>query len=173
MSYEKTESFSRLILDYLNEDDKIKPFVNHFPNLKNFQKQIIEKSHSVIDRKILVKALESQNSSISLSKESKKNIDLLALDITFSVTTGHQLCLFTGPLYFIYKIVSTIKLVEQLSLTYPKNNFVPIFWMASEDHDFKEVNHIYSFGKIIEWKGPENGAVGEMSLDGFGKCRWC
>ena len=63
--------------------------------------------------------------------------------------------------------MSTIKLVEQLNLTYPKNNFVPIFWMASEDHDFKEVNHIYSFGKIVEWKGAENGAVGEMSLDGF------
>jgi bacillithiol biosynthesis cysteine-adding enzyme BshC len=111
--------------------------------------------------------LKIQNNSLPLSKSSKENIDLLKLDNTFSVTTGHQLCMFTGPLYFIYKIISTINLCEQLTAKYPSNNFVPICWMATEDHDFKEVNHIHLFGKKIEWDSQQTGAVGKMNLDGF------
>ena len=48
--------------------------------------------------------------------------------------------LFTGPLYFLYKIISTINLCKELQKKYPENNFVPIYWMATEDHDFEEIN---------------------------------
>jgi bacillithiol biosynthesis cysteine-adding enzyme BshC len=77
------------------------------------------------------------------------------------------LCLFTGPLYFIYKIISTINLAEQLKNKYPENNFVPVYWMASEDHDFEEINHINIFGKKIEWKNKQGGAVGKYSNEGL------
>src|SRR5690606_41286324 len=59
---------------------------------------------------------------------------------TFTITTGHQLNLFTGPLYFFYKIISTINLCKELKIAYPKQDFVPIYWMATEDHDFEEIN---------------------------------
>ena len=73
------------------------------------------------------------------------------------------MCLFTGPLYFIYKIITTINLSEQLKSEYPEYNFVPIYWMASEDHDFDEVNHIHLFGKTLKWNQDQKGAVGAIS----------
>ena len=165
--YQDTQYFSKLILDYLNKNEKVKPFINHFPTLENFEKQITEKKTHQINRSVLVEVLKKQNKNFSLSKDSKENIDLLEFDTTFSVTTGHQLCLFTGPLYFIYKIISTINLCEQLTAQYPTNKFVPIFWMASEDHDFLEINHIHLFGKKMEWNTQQTGAVGKMNLKDF------
>ena len=167
ISYQETNKFSKLALDYLNKDEKLKPFVNHFLTLENFGKQINEKQDHLVNRDILVEVIRKQNASFSLSEKSKNNIDLLADKRTFTVTTGHQLCLFTGPLYFIYKIISTINLAEQLQKQYPKNNFVSVFWMATEDHDFQEVNHINLFGKEMEWDSKQTGAVGRMSLNGF------
>ena len=81
---------------------------------------------------------------------------------TFTITTGHQLCLFTGPLYFIYKIISTINLTERLRKEFCQYNFVPIFWMASEDHDFNEVNHVYLYGEKFVWDSDERGIVGDF-----------
>ena len=165
--HKDTHYFSKFILDYLNKDKKIRPFVNHFPKLEDFDKQILEKKTHQIDRNVLVDVLRRQNSSLNLSKLSKGNIDLLKSNTTFSVTTGHQLCLFAGPLYFIYKIISTLNLCKQLTVRYPTNDFVPVFWMASEDHDFKEINHIHLFGKKIEWDSQQVGPVGRMNLDGI------
>ena len=167
ISYQETNKFSKLALDYLSEEIKLKPFINHFPTLENFEKQITEKQKHPVNREVLVEVLQQQNSNVSLSGQSQKNIDSLLNKDTFTVTSGHQLCLFTGPLYFIYKIISTINLAEALQEKYPKNNFVPIFWMATEDNDFQELNHIHIFGKKIEWESEQSGAVGRMSLDGF------
>jgi uncharacterized protein YllA (UPF0747 family) len=55
--------------------------------------------------------------------------------------------LFTGPLYFLYKIISTINLTKELKAKYPAYNFVPIYWMATEDHDFEEINYFNFKGK--------------------------
>ena len=94
---------------------------------------------------MLVEELSQQYSLIETTDSVTCNIQSLLHENTFTVATGHQLCLFTGPLYFIYKIITTINLSEQLKLEYPEYNFVPIYWMASEDHDFDEVNHIHLF----------------------------
>ena len=165
--YQETNKFSKLVIDYVNENPKVEPFINHFPTLDNFEKQIIEKNNHPVNRQIIVEVLQKQNSNLCLSNQSQENIERLLSKDTLTVTTGHQLCIFTGPLYFLYKIISTINLCEQLTAKYPANNFVPIFWMASEDHDFKEINHIHIFGKKIEWESEKNGAVGRMNLDGF------
>ncbi len=161
--YKDVNRFSRLIIDYIEKDKKIKPFINHFPDIDNFEKQIDEKKSHQIDRLLLIDVLDSQNTNLVLSNSSIKNIELLAQENTFTVTTGHQVCLFTGPVYFIYKIISAINLAEKLKDKYIDCHFVPIFWMASEDHDFKEINHINLFGEKIEWN-PENqgGPVGRM-----------
>ena len=103
--YKTTNSFSKLIIDYLDEDKKLQPFINHFPSLENFEKQIVEKKKHIVNRSVLVEVLNDQNSSIILSNNSKENIRSLFNENTFTITTGHQLCLFTGPLYFIYKVI--------------------------------------------------------------------
>ena len=165
--YNQINKFSKLVIDYVNEDKNIKPFINHFPTLENFEKQIIEKQNHPINRVLLREVLKEQNANFTLSKKTKNNIDTILNKNTFTITTGHQLCLFTGPLYFIYKIITAINLSQQLEEKYPKNNFIPVFWMATEDHDFKEINHINLFGKKIAWNSKQFGAVGSMNLEGF------
>jgi bacillithiol biosynthesis cysteine-adding enzyme BshC len=96
-----------------------------------------------------------------------KNIERLVKENTFTVTTGHQLNLFTGPLYFIYKIVTTINLAEQLNGKYKDKHFVPVYWMASEDHDIDEINHVFLYGKKIEWKTNQQGAAGRLKCIGI------
>ena len=97
----------------------------------------------------------------------QSNIESLESTDTFTITTGHQLCIFTGPLYFLYKIVSTINLSLNLKKKYPSKHFVPVFWLASEDHDFDEINHINLFGQTIRWDSSQGGAVGRMNLSDF------
>ena len=163
--YDYLNSTSDLIKDYINQADNLKSFVNHFPTIENFGKQIDLKSKHKINRNILFNVIKSQNKNLVLSEESNKNINLIKCDNTFTITTGHQLCLCTGPVFFIYKIFSVINLVKKIKVNYPDYNFIPIFWMASEDHDFEEINHFNFFGKKIVWdNGSQSGAVGRMSL---------
>ena len=138
--FRETNYFSSFICDYLEEKPHLSTFYNRFPKLENFKEQIKEKQFSKKNRETLVKVLQEQYLNINTSKRTSVNIELLGENNTYTITTGHQLNLFTGPLYFLYKILSTINLCEELSVKYPEQNFVPIYWMASEDHDFEEIN---------------------------------
>ena len=163
--YNEIKIFSTLISDYINKKETLSPFISHFPELNNFEKQIKEKQKCFINRKLLVECISEQNSFLNLSKSSAENIKMLQSSSTFSITTGHQLCLFGGPLYVFYKIISTINLTEELNKRFSTKKFVPIFWLASEDHDFEEINHIHLFGKKVKWSSSQTGPVGKMHLN--------
>ena len=167
--FKKTNYFSSLICDYLDEKKELQKFYNRFPNLDSFKDQIEEKQKSFSNetRKHIVEVLKQQYKNIKASQETLNNIDNLKFEKTFTVTTGHQLNLFTGPLYFLYKIVSTINLTKQLKQRFPKYNFVPIYWMATEDHDFEEINYFNFKGKKVQWSKSSKGAVGELSTKGL------
>ena len=167
--FKETGYFSQLICDYLAEAESLKPFYNRFPNIKNFKAQIKQKqdNFSQEGRVVLVKTLQEQYNLLETSEATDTNIRLLADNKTFTITTGHQLNLFTGPLYFLYKIVSTINLTKQLKIQYPEYNFVPIYWMASEDHDFEEINYFNFKGKKIRWNKNASGAVGDLDTTGL------
>ncbi|MCB0468209.1 MAG: bacillithiol biosynthesis BshC, partial [Aequorivita sp.] len=130
--YKNTGYFSKLICDYLAEDKSLKLFYNRFPNLENFKHQLVEKQKNFTDKKrhLLAKRIMLQYGDNSLSQSTLSNIDLLKEHTTFTVTTGHQLNLFTGPLYFLYKIFSAINLCEKLNKEYHNYHFVPVYWMA-------------------------------------------
>lgn len=149
-----TGQFSKLMMDYINEDDSLRSFYKYSPNIDSFKQAIEDKSKAKMNRELLVDILKKQ---YERSKINPPNVELLLNKNTFTVCTGHQLCLFTGPLYFIYKIITTINLSEALKKKYPESNFVPVYWMATEDHDFEEVKSIHLFGKKVSW---ENAAVG-------------
>jgi bacillithiol biosynthesis cysteine-adding enzyme BshC len=82
------------------------------------------------------------------------------------VSTGHQLCLFAGPLYLPLKILNIARLATRLTEELGRP-IVPVFWMASEDHDRAEIDHAVVSGHRIHWPGEAGGPVGRMSLDGI------
>jgi len=169
--YCDTGYFSSLICDYLDQHKDVRPFYNRFPKLEEFAAQIEEKaaSYPTSFRPILQEAVKKQNETLTLSKTSQKNIEALGSDSTFTVVTGHQLNLFTGPLYVFYKIISVVNLCAQLKKVHPKKNFVPVFWMATEDHDFEEINHFTLHGKKWVWNADSSGAVGHFKTNGLEK----
>lgn len=162
---EQTGQFSQFFLDYLHEKEQLKPFYSHPPKIESFKEAIKAKNFSSIQRSTLVASLRNQYQGLDIGEITEENITSLMSEKTFTVTTGHQLNLFTGPLYFIYKIVSTITLARKLKSKYPEFHFVPVYWMASEDHDFDEINYFKLDGKKFQWKSDQTGAVGDFELD--------
>ncbi len=162
ISYQETHSFSKLVLDYVNDDPFLKSFYGFRPDLDGLKKAFEARDFKG-NRAELVQALTRQYQNVKTNKSVSHNISSLANQNTFTVTTGHQLNLFTGPLYFIYKIVTTINLALALKIANPDKNFVPVYWMATEDHDFEEINHVSVDEKNISWIAQTNGATGRLS----------
>ena len=169
--FRDTNYFSSLICDYLDEHQELQPFYNRFPKIESFKDQIYEKeaNYGNSNRDVLVATLKKQYKGVAASKITLDNIGSLKELNTFTITTGHQLNLFTGPLYFLYKIISTINLTKELKAKYPKYNFVPIYWMATEDHDFDEINYFNFKGKKVKWNREASGGVGELDTIGLDK----
>lgn len=171
LPFKKTGYFSNLICDYIAGDKKVASLYNRFPSLEGFRGQLEEKGKSFTSshRNILSDALLDQYKAVDSSKQTRQNIQSLKDSNTFTVVTGHQLNLFTGPLYFLYKIISTINLTKQLKKEFPSYNFAPIYWMATEDHDFDEINYFNFKGKKIQWnpEGHSGGAVGYLDTEGL------
>ncbi|MGJ1334441.1 bacillithiol biosynthesis cysteine-adding enzyme BshC [Sphingobacterium siyangense] len=162
IEYSETNSFSMTLLAYLAHDEALKSFVGNWPTWAGFEKQLNEKK-KFEHREILVERLKKQYG--ELLKDSPAvaaNIELLLDQNSYTITTGHQLNIFTGPLYFIFKIMTAIRLSEDLKSKHPDKNFVPVYWMATEDHDFEEINHTKVFGKKISWDTPAVSATGRM-----------
>ena len=165
ISYSKTGYFSKTMIDYLKQDTSLESFYGKFPTLEGMKDQLEEKqkNFSQKGRSVLVSQLEKQYQGINITQATQDNIKALSKSSVFTITTGHQLNLFTGPMYYVYKILSVINLTEQLTKKYPENSFVPIFWMATEDHDFEEINGFNFKGKKIKWDTTQSGPVGRFS----------
>lgn len=171
LPFDRTGYFTDFICDYISEKEVVKPFYHRFPSISNFEKQIEEKAANFEDahREVLYTVLQDQYKGLKVSQETETHLKKLKEPITFTVVTGHQLNLFTGPLYFLYKIVSTINLTVELKKAYPKYNYVPVYWMATEDHDFEEINYFNFKGKKIQWNPSDKraGAVGRFDTKGL------
>ena len=160
---DQINGFGKLLLNYLAGDEALKPLYGNLPSLASFQAQIdLKKS---INRPLLIEVIEDQYQGL----QDIPNLKTLADAKTFTVTTGHQLNLLTGPLYVIFKIVSTINLAKTLKKAYPAYNFVPVYWMASEDHDWDEINHLHLFGKKFQWDTDQKGPVGRFDITDLSK----
>ncbi|MGB0176503.1 MAG: bacillithiol biosynthesis cysteine-adding enzyme BshC [Owenweeksia sp.] len=170
ISYRDTGYFSDLICDYLDQKPELAHLYHRFPAVENFREQIEERSGFPPElRKTLSTRLKAQYKNLQPPEADDQkvlqNLGLLEDAQTFTITTGHQLNLFTGPLYFFYKIVSVINLCKELKREYPEYNFVPVYWMASEDHDFAEINHINIYGGRLSWEKEASGPVGRLVTD--------
>jgi len=180
INYKDTGYFSQTVIDYLEDLPELRSFYSYRPDLNGFA-ALLKNKKVVADRGILVSVLRQQyglgGEHVSLKIKSKVSptggdlegaegaISLLKSADTYTITTGHQLNIFAGPLYFIYKIVTAIKLSRQLKEKFPDKNFVPVYWMASEDHDFAEINYTNIGGKKVHWWYEASGATGRINPD--------
>jgi bacillithiol synthase len=167
VSYTQSGYFSQLIIDYLDSPEKISHLFGRYPVIENFESQMAERIVYATDRQVLFNAITNQYRNLAMHNEVARNIDSLKNSDSFTVTTGHQLNLFTGPLYFIYKIFSTINLCRTLKEKHPDKNFVPVYWMATEDHDFEEISHFTYDGKKYRWDTTQKGPVGRFKPEGI------
>ena len=149
-----TNLFSKKFNDYVSD--------SHSLSIEKINFLSEKKKLSSGNRELLSKVLMDQYKGILEIKKVSDNIKSIKDLNTYTVTTGHQLNIFTGPLYVIYKIVSIIKLTQELNNTYPDKHYVPVYWMASEDHDFKEIQSFQAFGKKYTWDINPTGAVGKI-----------
>ncbi|WP_336962821.1 bacillithiol biosynthesis cysteine-adding enzyme BshC [Chryseobacterium contaminans] len=165
ISFNDIESIPQLVKDFLNQ--KIEGFEDKTFSVEHFSQQIHLKkdSFSPEQRNILSDMFEKQLSELTLSSKQKENIENLKLPNTFTITTGHQLNLFSGPVFFVYKILQTIKTCTYLKEQFPDFNFVPVYWMASEDHDFAEINHFKTENNYYEINERSGGPVGRIKIN--------
>jgi bacillithiol biosynthesis cysteine-adding enzyme BshC len=180
--FEKLPMLAKTDRAYAAADATLRPFYEHPVDIESFEKTIKQKQAKPVERNILTTVMQEQfqsfenfleknNYVIPKKSNSYEAIQSFRNENTFCVTTAHQPILFLGPLYFVYKIISTIQLSEQLKNRFPAQNFVPVFVIGGEDHDFEEVNHAHIFGKKIEWTLQNaadtggGGSVGSMTTE--------
>ncbi len=166
-----TKHLPEITHDYINNEKHVRCFFNRKNNLENYYDQILEKNNNYNNdfRKTLTDVLKLDYKNISKNSNQLISINKLEKNNAYTITTGHQLNLLTGPLYFFYKIIDTINICKDLKSKYPQNEFIPVYWMASEDHDFKEINHFMTNDVLFNWDVSTRGTVGELKTGSLDK----
>jgi len=171
MSFHRGDSgwFSDQHLKMVYDQLAFKDYITEPFSKEAIKRQIARKSQQFDNnaRQNLTEALNKQYDGFDLSEATKENIGLLSQENTFTITTGHQLSLFTGPLYFVIKILHVIKMCDELNAENEQYKFVPVYWMATEDHDFEEIQSCSVFNRKITWETDQQGPVGLFDTNGL------
>lgn len=165
LPYEKTGFFSKIVQDYLQQHENLKPFYLHNTNLNGVQSAMNARDLHPVNRTVLVEELTLQYQGIAITPKVQEHIQSLLLANAYTITTAHQPNIFTGPLYFIYKIIHTIKLASELGEKFPEKKFIPVYYMGSEDADLDELGFVHIGGEKLVWNTAQTGAVGRMKVD--------
>jgi bacillithiol biosynthesis cysteine-adding enzyme BshC len=165
LPYSQTGKFSKIALDFIDEASELKGFYQHPVSIEGIKSAISERINFNNNRKLLVEQFQSQYKDLDDCDLVKLNISALLEENTFTICTAHQPNIFTGHLYFIYKILHVIKLSDSLRTDLPEYNFVPVFFMGSEDADLEELNNVVIDGEKYVWDTKQTGAVGRMKVD--------
>jgi len=165
IGYDSTGYFSKMMIDYVRGNEKLKPFYKYPVSLDGIKASIEARKQFDTPRDLLVQELSKQYQHITLAEKQQQNLQSLLDNDTFTVCTAHQPNIFTGPLYFIYKILHAIKLADHLNKKIPGSKFIPVYYMGSEDADLDELGHINLKGEKLEWETQQTGAVGRMKVD--------
>lgn len=169
-----TPLVGNLVHTLLSDPERLAPFTSTKPELESLMDYSIRRKDFATDRQVLVKVLREQyleltNAGESIHKDVHDNITALESSDVFTVTTGHQLQLAGGPLFFTYKILSAVKLSSQLNIASNRKFTVPVLWLATEDHDMEEIRHVELNGKQHRWETGWRGAAGRCSGDGLSR----
>ena len=167
IAFSKVRQFSDRDIHYQTKPEDFQDFIAYLPTETELIRAASDRKSFPVDRKLLKEVLLDQYKNVGLHPLQKEHIDLLENENTFTLVTAHQPCLFSGPLYYITKILSTVKLAAHLNKSQDQFRFVPVFINGSEDHDFDEIGHLNLFNKKVTWQTAQTGAIGRMSLEGI------
>jgi bacillithiol biosynthesis cysteine-adding enzyme BshC len=158
---------SPLVQDLLNQDENVRPFISDFISKENCITAVRNRPFSNEKRSVLSTQLIQQYKQLVLFQQLVKNIELLRAENTFTVVTGHQICSAGGPLYLIYKLFTAIRIAQELNSSQTEFNFVPVYWMATEDHDIEEIRHFHWGNEKIELAKEFEGIAGDLPTEDF------
>jgi hypothetical protein len=154
-----------ILIDLFQEESKLKNLHNGL-ELSYIDINFLKKRNINKDQRLtLYNVLSEQYSNCGL--EIPKNLKSIKNKGVFTITTGHQLCAFGGPQYFIHKIISVIKIAENLKVKYKEFDFIPMFWMATEDHDFQEISSLNIFNQNFSVNQKDSIGVGKLNPEIF------
>jgi bacillithiol biosynthesis cysteine-adding enzyme BshC len=155
------------------DQESLLPFIQRVFSKEAFDKQVELKrsSYSNNVRSTLAAVVREKYATVNCSEKTAQHVQWLQSDSTFTITTGHQLSLATGPIFSIYKVLHVIRMAEELNADNDLYKVVPVFWMASEDHDIEEVRSVDVFNSRLIWNTNEQGAVGRMSTIGLSEIK--
>ena len=165
IDYSRLTVWSHTDLAYINHEKSLAPFMAYPSEKAAFTEAIANRKKFPVNRGLLLQVLKAQYEKMGI--ELPVSEEVITSENTFTVTTAHQPALFTGPLFHIYKIASTINLSRELATSFPDQNFLPVFVIGGEDHDWAEVNHFHVFGRKYVWERTASGSCGRLSLDGL------
>jgi len=167
LPYSSTGAFSKLVYDYLACAEGLRPFFRHEVDENGLLAAIEARKAFDTPREVLAEVLKEQYGLDGLNELQEAHLESLRDSNTFTIVTAHQPNIFTGPLYFIYKILHAIKLADELTAKWPQYRFVPVYYMGSEDADLDELGYIFTGGEKLTWKTQQTGAVGRMNTRGL------
>jgi len=157
-------AFPALFRDYIKNVNVLQTYYNTHYTDAYLEKLIQQQNYRNIDRTTLFNVLSAQYQGISLHPQQKQNLNALKDANTFTVTTGHQLCLFGGPWFVAYKILATVQYAKMLQNQSEQYKIVPVFWLASEDHDIAEIQTLYTDTQKIHYSTNYQGITGNLPL---------
>lgn len=168
ITYPSTQSFSPLVIDYLAEHNDLDSLFTFSPNQNGIEKVILERKKFPVDRNLLANVLLEQYQNLPNNEIALNQIEKLKSENTFTICTAHQPNLMTGYSYFIYKIMHAIKLADNLKVEFADYDFIPVYYMGSEDNDLEELGQFFYNHKKYVWEGDgQSGAVGRMKTEGL------
>jgi len=169
---EETGLFSSIFIDFIEQRQWLDHFQLPKPDLQGLLQVAQDAEWEKFDRKLLLNTLTAQyreleESGTVISEAVKDNLEALSSPDSRTITTGQQLHPATGPLYVVFKILSTLNLCKQLNAVQQQHRFIPVFWLASEDHDLQEVRELQVAGKTYTWLTEQSGPTGRISCKGL------
>lgn len=164
MPVDQTGMFSGLVSDYLKGNPALDHLLSVKVSIEGVRKAIENRKAYPTQRNVLHAVCAEWYQGIATAAQ-KKHIDALLDENTFTICTAHQCNLFTGYLYFVYKILHVIRIAETLQKSFPDQHFVPVYYMGSEDNDLDELGQFKVDGVKYVWNTTQKGAVGRMKVD--------
>ena len=156
---------NEVLKELFRKNSKLENFHNGLNLDRINEKFLNNRDLNESQRKILFNVIQQQYQ--QLGEDFPTSLNLIKNKGTFTIATGHQLCVFGGPQYFIHKIISIIKTAYNLKKRFKDKNFIPVFWMASEDHDFKEISELHLFNKTLKVEKEDSIEVGKLKSELF------